>query len=258
MATRPGYEQIEYFGQRFGFDRFEINYERNTCIVAKYGQCLEINIGELYIGGTYSSTNPRKLFEDAIKSLKNQALEKLSRSPELIGPHGNIYEFGPVNVAMSPEDSPDYASCMTTSGPINFTPGGYIDVTCFGDRSRQYIRDTWQEPKIDIKKQKKAENKAVKLLQNMIGPEQCDIYRKTHRIIVKPEKVFWVIGDCLNSFNDKQPFNNKPDVFRVDNAKKNHVTYFCVDQAGGGKTPYTDKVISFVSNPTSAILGNAD
>jgi hypothetical protein len=104
-----------------------------------------------------------------------------------------------------------------------------------------------EERKKAEKKHRKAENKAVLLLQNLIGSDQCDAYRKTHRIITKPGKFFWIIGDVFNFLKGDAPFSGKPDVVRVDNEKKLHITSFCVAQVGG-QTPYTDKVIAFVTH----------
>ena len=97
------------------------------------------------------------------------------------------------------------------------------------------------------KKELKAENKALLLLQNIIGSEQCDVYRKTHRIVTKPSNFFWIIGDMFNNFKEDKPFYGKPDVIRIDNEKKLHITSFCVDQVGD-RTPYTDKVITFATH----------
>ena len=74
-----------------------------------------------------------------------------------------------------------------------------------------------------LKKNRKAEKKAILLLQNMIGAEQCDVYRKTFIVIAKPGKWFWAIGNIFKSYNEDNPFLSKPDVIRVDNPKKLHM-----------------------------------
>lgn len=94
----------------------------------------------------------------------------------------------------------------------------------------------------------KSEAKAQDLLRDLIGKDQWAIYRKTNRVLVKPGKYFWMIGDVFGSMNKKNPFIGKPDVVRVDNPDKLYTTYFCVDQAGGDQTPYTDKVIAFATH----------
>lgn len=100
----------------------------------------------------------------------------------------------------------------------------------------------------DPSETKKAENKAVLLLQNIIGVDQCDVYRKTHRVILKPENRFWVIGDVREMINEINMFTVKPDVIRVDNAEKLHVTFFCVHDASDVRIPYTDKVVTLASH----------
>jgi hypothetical protein len=98
------------------------------------------------------------------------------------------------------------------------------------------------------RKRLKAEAKAQDLLRSIIGVEQWRVYRKTNRLILKPNSHFWIIGDYKDSYNKFKPFFGKPDVIRIDNAKKIYATEFCVDQAGGGHTPFTDKVIAFASH----------
>ena len=104
--------------------------------------------------------------------------------------------------------------------------------------------------KIDIKKNLKAEAKACELMYDLIGNEQAEIYKKTKRIITKPSKYFWIVGNVFNDRIYHDPFDGKPDVVRIDNEKKLYYTSFCVDQLVREQTPYTDKVISFATNLT--------
>ena len=120
---------------------------------------------------------------------------------------------------------------------------------CFSTWATSFGQGFASAAETDPKKQKKAENKAILLLQNMIGVAECDLYRQFYRISLKPAKFMWIIGNVFDSFRKDRPFRRGPDVVRIDNEKKCHVTSFCVDQAGnGGQTPYTDKVIAFCSH----------
>ena len=96
-----------------------------------------------------------------------------------------------------------------------------------------------------LRKPLKAEAKAQALLRDMIGYDQWRIYRKTNRIIVKPNNHFWMIGDVFGDYNKSSPFTGKPDVVRIDNAEKLYATNFCAIQLGGEKTPYSDQVMFF-------------
>lgn len=107
-----------------------------------------------------------------------------------------------------------------------------------------------EQKKLD-RKRLKAEAKAQDLLKQIIGVDQWRIYRKTNRVILKPQKHFWIIGDYFGRHHKAKPFFGKPDVIRIDNNKKLHITEFCVDQAGGENTPFTDKVIFFASHLVS-------
>jgi hypothetical protein len=102
------------------------------------------------------------------------------------------------------------------------------------------------------RKHLKAEAKAQEMLRNFIGAEQWAVYRKTNRVIIKPNKRFWIIGNYFGHYNKATPFFGKPDVIRIDNDKKLHITEFCVDQSGGEQTPFTDKVIFFASHLCAA------
>jgi hypothetical protein len=97
------------------------------------------------------------------------------------------------------------------------------------------------------RKKLKAESRAQELLKQIIGVDQWRVYRKACRVIVKPGRHFWVIGNMFGNYDKFNPFGAKPDVVRIDNAKKLHITDFCVDQAGGDSTPYTDKVVTFAT-----------
>ena len=95
------------------------------------------------------------------------------------------------------------------------------------------------------RKQLKSEATAQELLKELIGVKQWEVYRKTNRVILKPNKHFWIIGDIFGNYKKEYPFNGKPDVVRIDNPNKLCCTSFCVAQGGGDDTPYTDKVVSF-------------
>jgi len=147
--------------------------------------------------------------------------------------------------------APTGISFGATCGALLFgaTYVSFHNFNC-GPQTQPYYNmgSSFVEDKEQLKKNKKAENKAILLMQNIIGSQQCDVYRKTYRVIVKPSKWFWVIGNVFDSYHEENPFYSKPDVIRVDNPKKLHITYFCVDQKGGGPTPYTDKVITFTAH----------
>ena len=134
--------------------------------------------------------------------------------------------------------------CSTVAWSGDLDWAGNFDPTRYG----YYAGLSEEEREQQLKDHKKAENKAILLLQNLLGADQCDIYRKTKRVIVKPGKWFWIIGDAFDSYIEKDPFVSKPDVVRIDNPNKLHITTFCVDQRSGGPTPYTDKVIAFASH----------
>ena len=101
---------------------------------------------------------------------------------------------------------------------------------------------------VSPEEQQKAEKKALLLFQNLFGADNCDLYRENHLVKLKPGRFWWIIGDLEKSFDEKHPFNRKPDVARVDNWLKWHITLFCVDQAGSEPTPFTDKVIVFATH----------
>jgi hypothetical protein len=110
------------------------------------------------------------------------------------------------------------------------------------------VSNLFKPKKLDIKKNLKAEAKACELIADLIGDEQASIYKKTKRIITKPGKYFWIVGNVFQDRIYHDPFDGKPDVVRIDNEKKLYYTSFCVDQLVREQTPYTDKVISFATN----------
>jgi len=130
-------------------------------------------------------------------------------------------------------------------------------VLSVGDLPQYYspqssIEDTTKKSKKSLKSRRKESRKAFKaesnaqiLLREFIDFEQWQTYRRTNRIIVRPNKYFWIVGDIFGNYNKHRPFSGKPDVVRIDNPKKLYLTDFCVAQGGGESTPYTDKVMSF-------------
>ena len=100
----------------------------------------------------------------------------------------------------------------------------------------------------ELRKPFKAESKAQMLLREMIGFDQWCVYRKTMRILVKPGKHFWIIGNVFGHYNRFRPLIGKPDVLRIDNQDKLFVTDFCAIQKHQEETPYTDKVVLFTLN----------
>jgi hypothetical protein len=128
--------------------------------------------------------------------------------------------------------------------------GSVVDAEYIPDFKNQKKTDRRilrEQKKLD-RKRLKAEAKAQDLLKKIIGIDQWRIYRKTDRVILKPQKHFWIIGNYFGRLNKAKPFFGKPDVIRIDNNKKLHITEFCVDQAGGENTPFTDKVVFFASH----------
>jgi hypothetical protein len=115
-------------------------------------------------------------------------------------------------------------------------------------KSEKWDRRTLREEKKLERKQLKAEAKAQELLKQIIGLDQWRIYRRSNRVILKPKNHFWIIGNYFEAYKKAKPFDRKPDVIRIDNEKKMHVTLFCIDQAGGENTPFTDKVVFFASH----------
>ena len=100
-----------------------------------------------------------------------------------------------------------------------------------------------------LRKPLKAEANAQVLLRDIVGWNQWEVYRKTNRILVKPNKHFWIIGNVFGSYNKRSPFSGKPDVVRIDNPKKLYATSFCAVQSYSSEaTPYTDQVILFILN----------
>jgi len=133
-----------------------------------------------------------------------------------------------------------------TCGSMNHTASGGFGNVLPG--SGEQIHAVRKPKKVDIKKNLKAEAKACELIADLIGNEQAAIYKKTKRIITKPGKYFWIVGNVLQDRIYHDPFDGKPDVVRVDNEKKLYYTRFCVNQLVREQTPYTDKVISFATN----------
>jgi hypothetical protein len=115
-------------------------------------------------------------------------------------------------------------------------------------KSEKWDRRILREGEKLRRKQLKAEAKAQELLKQIIGLEQWRTYRRSNRVVLKPKNHFWIIGNYFEEYKKAKPFNGKPDVIRIDNDKKLHVTLFCVAQAGGENTPFTDKVIFFASH----------
>lgn len=109
----------------------------------------------------------------------------------------------------------------------------------------QYHNQSSEQLEANRKKHVEAEETAKNFIVNVLGEEQAEVYNRSMRVILKPGKHFWVIGDVNKSYHEQDPFVGKPDVIRIDNQDKLHYTSFCVDQRGGGPTPYTDKVVSF-------------
>lgn len=248
MATTFGY--VLENAQRFGFDRIEWDDYGNTVIVSAYGQSMSLNSRDFM-----NPSRMRQTLDQALKLIQERALDGLRNQRQRDQEYqpldgfvniGDITCQMPVRPMDRMDNSMDYLSFGCASTMMGMESVGFMDGMSNSYHFEAPLSD--EERKAQKKKHRKAENKAVLLMQNMIGSEQCDVYRKFHRVIVKPNKRFWVIGNISNSFHKDLPFSGKPDVVRIDNAKKLHITWFCVDQNGGGKTPYTDKVITFASH----------
>lgn len=173
-------------------------------------------------------------------AVREQAMERRQRNDDA------------TQVCISTNAAPQYAATMAYCGSVTYANSrGFPAAHGRGDPYYGYSDDfnnTKQGREKLGKQHRKAENKALLLMQNLIGSEQSDIYRKDHRVILKPNRWFWVIGNVFESFCEDDPFRSKPDVIRIDNPKKLHFTSFCVAQSGGGPTPYTDKVITFATH----------
>ena len=138
--------------------------------------------------------------------------------------------------------------------PNSFQASNCSSAACIGPSAgmglmphQQFVQTT-PSTRIRPEEQQKAEKKALLLFQNLHGPDNCDLYRENHLIKIYPGRFWWIIGNLEQSFDEKNPFRGKPDVARVDNWLKWHITLFCVDQAGGEPTPFTDKVLTFVTH----------
>jgi len=128
----------------------------------------------------------------------------------------------------------------------NFSGGRFDTIPSFSSQQPlKKIKESSKAFRKRLRKPLKAEAKALVLLREMIGYDQWKVYRKTNRILVKPGRYFWMIGNIFGTYNKNHPFSGKPDVVRIDNPKKLHSTSFCVMQFGGEETPYTDKVLLF-------------
>lgn len=167
---------------------------------------------------------------------------------------GSIFEFDVSEESMVEFNQFTTASCagmiqvsLSTCQMVD------IDTMAMGQIDRVYneVKDEKRRVRNEKKlyrKRLKAEAKAQDLLKSMIGLEEWKTYRPTNRVILKPNKHFWIVGDYFGSYDKSKPFSGKPDVIRIDNQKKMHITTFCVDQFGGDDTPFTDKIIFFVTH----------
>jgi hypothetical protein len=142
-------------------------------------------------------------------------------------------------------DSFSLATCFTAATCAYV--GEYVNAHSLGPPPANNRRHKKKSKKIN-RKQLKAEARAQMQLRQIIGAEQWAVYRKTNRIICKPKKYFWIIGNYFNTYNKFFPFSGKPDVLRIDNADKLQITSYCIDQASGNQTPYSDKIIFFTSH----------
>jgi hypothetical protein len=152
-----------------------------------------------------------------------------------------------------PEVMYSAATCMMPlMGPFSVAPAACLDTTVYGGEIHHPSpgrKTWWSDPARQERERRallKSEAKAQQLLKEFVGVEQWRVYRRTNRVIAKPGKHFWIIGDVFGTYDKFHPFIGKPDVVRVDDVDKLYATDFCVMQSGGEKTPYTDKVISFV------------
>ena len=158
--------------------------------------------------------------------------------------------------ALLGEDMPDrehdytYGNTCMASSTVSFyqTCGSFASGQVWPVSGEQVHGNSFKPKKLDIKKNLKAEAKACELISDLIGDEQAVVYKKTKRIITKPGKFFWIVGNVFQDRIYHDPFDGKPDVVRLDNEKKLYYTSFCVDQLIRERTPYTDKVISFATN----------
>lgn len=126
--------------------------------------------------------------------------------------------------------------CMATG---MFCLSSAVDISEMSSRYNFGYKETPSEEQIQ------SEAKATQLLGDFVLSGQGNVYEKTKRVIACPGKHFWIIGNLTKSYHKDHPFSGKPEVYRLDNLKKLHVTSFCVAQKGSDPTPYTDKVIAF-------------
>jgi hypothetical protein len=80
------------------------------------------------------------------------------------------------------------------------------------------------------KKRKKAENAALELMQELIGPEQRKIYEETGKVLIRGEKADYLL-------------NRGGAVKRIE---KDKVVDLCIHLKGGSKYPETDNVIALM------------
>lgn len=95
-------------------------------------------------------------------------------------------------------------------------------------RNNEIRQERYRTQKDQIEKKKKAEEKALELLLDLIGKEQLEIYKKTGRLFVKGNKYDYII--------QKSGF--------IKRVEKDKITDLCVHLSNRYKFPDTDNVIA--------------
>lgn len=212
--TRQAMDTVTENPQRFGFDSVKYDEFYDAYCFEVYGVTKLIGVYELnqYTNGT------THYLDEVIREMKHVALEGLRR-------RGQQQQAAMQQIICSAAvDVNHFATCAT---------GGML--------GNEFNRPQ----QLDLEKREKAEKKALLLMQNIIGSKQCDAYRQWYRVIAKPSKYFWIIGDIFGKGRKHLPPIIKPDVVRLDDSEKLYYTSFCVQQDHASWTPYTDQVISF-------------
>jgi hypothetical protein len=268
--------------RRFGFDRIIRNDYDQTVIFNAYGRNISMDAHLLY-----EERNVGRLLRDTLKRLEVAALEGLRQVQEgdvavpnfrseaqrlmhlayerqRIAVQRNAYKQHAEYQRSMMQGPAQHActgfyfgglGCMETavrlvgqgvSGDLYLQ--GSEEALVYRGNNRLFPTKPKKVNKKLARKSLKAEAKAQELIKELAGTEQWEVYRRTMRVITKPNKFFWIIGDVFGKYNKFQPFAGKPDVVRIDNDKKLYATSFCVDQRGGEETPYTDKVVAFLTH----------
>jgi hypothetical protein len=101
---------------------------------------------------------------------------------------------------------------------------------------RRRARQAEQQRRAQIKRKyrlEKAEEKALDMVQDVIGPEQLEVYKKTGRVLVKGARFDWLIS-------------KRGQVMSVKKIVQDKVHDLCVHLIGTHDLPANDKVAGFL------------